>query len=263
MTRLAALLLLTAVGTGPAHALGKHTAPEDEAAHDAFVAELKAEHPVVALLPTEIPRVADRAVIAADFQQRLTAKLESNGYQVIPADVYGATYKALLLESGGIYDPITGERDEQKFANISQRARQTVADSHGATAFLESEILNREITFKGRFAVFGGVLSEAFAKGARSGFVSRELRAGVVNALYLRTTLLSPSGETLYENHGGIQLLTRQGASGLVAAEPPDALLKTADYNDEAVHLALRNMLEPAAALTKTMKKRPKFRVAK
>ncbi|MEO0365413.1 MAG: hypothetical protein AAF265_07980 [Pseudomonadota bacterium] len=247
------ILILGFLVAANAWSIGDHERPKDRKAHNAFVEALKVDHPIIALVPIRMMDVPEHDAAVAEFHELLTIKLERFEYQIVPADVYAEAWQAELESIGGIYDAVTGRRNEEKFAAAQARVRAAIQASHGATAFLETSIDNREIPHQGGLARFGGVKSWPHVKGAaRLG--GSTLNIGVVRALSLHAELYSAAGELLFENYGGIQLLTRETREGKTMAYPADELLRNTEFNKGAIHLALRNMLYDGRTLQRDQK---------
>ena len=255
---ISAALLLTAAAN--AETLGNHELPEDKAAHNARVALIRDSHPIIALQPLTLPTIDEAEAVKAEFHGLLQQELEANGFQVVPAEVFAEQWQARLEAVGGIYDAITGVRDDAKYEAALTDVRAGLAESHGASAFLVADILPRDVTFNGGNAKFGGVKEKANVKGGRAMF-GTTVPVGILRAAMLEAELFDASGESLYANMAGIQLLSKMGREGTVGLDP-DEFLRTGAYNKAAVSLALRAMLLDHAALSKNIQstKRKKAR---
>lgn len=244
-----AVLMLAAASAG---AVGNHDVPDDRDAHDARVMSIRENHSTIALQPIRLPDVADASVVRADFHRLLQEKLESHGFEVVPADVFAEQWRAKLEDIGGVYDAVTGERDEARYDATLAAVRAGLAESHGASAFLVTGIDSREVAFSGGTLTYGGVKEKAYVKGGKSLF-GTTLNVGILRAVFLEAELFDMQGTSLYANTAGVQLLNKMGRDGTVPVDPQD-ILRVEANNRAAVTLALRAMLLDHRALVRDIK---------
>jgi hypothetical protein len=95
----------------------------------------------VALWPVLLPPgTEDSAALEARLEKMLVAALESKGYRAIASAEYLAAWLEPAAKVGGVFDPVTGQPDEEKFTTVRDFARREVAARHGVDAILIAHV---------------------------------------------------------------------------------------------------------------------------
>lgn len=136
--------------------------------------------------------------ILTQFENVIEDKLRAAGLSVVPASEYAEIWDRIAGETGGFFDPYTGERDEESFQTAAGRLRTELVERFDPDAFLYPEIWEVEAPFSVGEAYWAGVTQSVTGGGGYSGDV-------------LATTLLvaiqDTSGNELYTKEAGIQVL--------------------------------------------------------
>ncbi len=169
------------------------------------------------------PDVHVSAAAAARIDSVIEAELADAGFRVVPAVEYGRIWDRILRQMGGFFDPITGERDEQKFAAARRELLNELqgrfdtqvvmyADLQLVDAFVENGLAEWDgITQRiGRNNTVDVRFRQSFERGE---FGGRD--DGVVSAVSLLLALDGADGAELYRNFGGLE----------VVSVPPDLIL--------------------------------------
>jgi len=247
------LTLLILMATPVAFAMGNHSAPKGSKDHNRFIKELRETYPVIALAPAELPQELRSQEAVDALEAELTRKLGFKEYTVIPAAVYAELWRKELEALGGIYDPITGQLIPENLLVAKARVRATMVESHDVDAFLETSVVERDAAYLGTVITYGGVKERAYVKGPSWG--TSDVAMGVLRALFLTAELVTPEGNVIYKNAGGIQLRFKESRDDVVVT-PVEELLSVQEYNRTAAHLALRGMLYDYRTLSRDIRAR-------
>lgn len=198
------------------------------------------------------------------FAEEIQSGLREVGFDVLDAAVYDSIRTAEILEVGGIFDPNTGRRYDDRHMLVEQRTRQVLAEEYGAEGFLVQEIWAVWAYYSGVVAEWDGtrqsligpeevtadmelgatvldvlLCSDDDAAGCEDG---RDGLGGALSALSLMVRLENSIGAILYAGRGGIELLELLDEEGEPYAQPPPHPFDTAERNREAVELALAQL---------------------
>ena len=146
--------------------------------------------------------VVGEVVVADSFLTEIETLIEEGlraaGFSVVSATEYADIWDRLADESGGFFDPYTGERDEVTFRAAADRLQAELLERFDPDAFLYPEIWEVEAPFSVGVASWGGVSQNITGGGGYSGDI-------------LATTLLvaiqDTAGNELYSKEAGIQVL--------------------------------------------------------
>jgi hypothetical protein len=183
----------------------------------------------------------------------LTQELDSAGYRVISDVVYTEEWNRIVDHMGGLYDPATGQRDDERLELARERLYQDLSELHQAYAVLYPEIWIVDAPFSDGVAQWDGT-SEALVSfgtrvldflGAIFNSGDSQLPYGTVPALSLMIFVEDMSGAEVISNAGGIQVLEKVGVSPDEVSEVPDGqlLVDWARIRD-AVRIALEPITE-------------------
>lgn len=220
---------------GGAEAAGEEEAAIEPPPEGARVAALRA-----LLLPGEDVPVPTE--VASRYAEHLRARLEEAGWWVLPADAFERTLRAIVLERGGIYDPITGQGDSSKLTAAIEETRRQLAARYGASAFVMAGIVVRPARITGEKASWDGVEEQVadIAAWKKLLVVTR----GTTEALSFGVAVEDVDGTELHSGWGGIQLKDRLERGRFVAV-PAGELFADPERDRRAVDLALGDWRGP------------------
>lgn len=193
--------------------------------------------PIVVLANPEDPEP-----VKAKFESLIEARLREAGFSVVPSREVGTTWKRMSDLVGGIFDPVTGQRDESKFKTVREHVLRELNAKLNVDALLHPRI--QPVTAR----LFSGFFSvEAKWHGA-SESVSSFCVYGSARALSLFVTIEDVHGVNLYVNAGGIQLLeTCKVGQGIVPV-PRHELFANEERNGASVSIALGPLIQRPAS---------------
>jgi len=193
------------------------------------------------------------------FEQDIRFTLLAHGFNTVSGSVYDAVRTAHILDVDGLFDPVTGQRYDDRTMLVERRTRQTLIDEHGVDGFLVQEIWNAPAYDSGQAAEWdvtrqGLIVPEDGAP--ERGPETRVLDGiacpagdagrcvGVLRALSFMVRLENSFGAMLYTGRGGIEfweLLDDAGESYLLSPPHP---FDRAERNREAATLALAQLVQ-------------------
>ncbi|HEX9201022.1 MAG TPA: hypothetical protein VF865_15795, partial [Acidobacteriaceae bacterium] len=154
--------LLTAALTTTLIAAGCATAPPYnpfKIAEEEFHGKIK----TIALAPVGVPGdLGDPDPVKAEFESLIEAKLREAGFSVVPSRESAEIFNNMNKQLGGIFDPVTGKRDETKLKTAQEHARRELGAKFKADAVLYPGISLGVASFAGGSASWGGT-SESLA----------------------------------------------------------------------------------------------------
>ena len=194
---------------------------------------------VVALEPLDMPEMKQTAEARAEFESLVTEKLKEAGLTVIPSDNYAALLQTLGKQDGGLYDPLTGKKNEAKAKEVQKKIYDELRTQHQIDAVARVVVIPASAHFSKCKARWHGVEQElescnVFSGGGYDGRIA---------AVSLLVAIENKEEKTLYMNAGGIQLTARLETGFLKATQfvPTEAngLLVDQLKNRESVAIAL------------------------
>jgi hypothetical protein len=185
----------------------------------------------------EIP-VADSTL--AYLETLIETRLREAGLSVVPASEYAAIWQRISDETGGLYDPYTGERDEEKFQAAVDSMNAELDARFDFDALLYPEVWEVMAPFEGGLARWGGVTRLIPSARGYSG----EVRAAT---LYL--VIQDKTGNELYAHEAGIQVLEHMERGQLTAIEP-ERLFEDTTWTVAAVLQALDPIIQARSTVT-------------
>ncbi len=209
-----------------------------------------------ATLPGELASYAARAV---EFDSLIASALEQSGLNLVPAYEYSALWETVMERAGGFFDPITGERDEQKFTLARDSLFGLLQELYAPDALLYPEVWIVGAPFAGGVAQWDGTSQALIGLGSRIldalgavlGQSESNLPEGTVDALSLVVFVEDIEGMELYANSGGIQVLQKVGRDpDDVTIVSGEEILSDHDRNRRAVWIALEPLLTALHART-------------
>jgi len=171
------------------------------------------------------------------FESHIENKLREAGFSVVPSKEYGDIWKRMSEQTGGYFDPVTGNRDEAKFKSIQERTFQELERKFNVNAILYSSILIVKASFNNYVAEWDGTEESFDARHGFIQFLDTSMSSGTIGALSMQALIKDIDGATLYVNRGGIQVVAKY-INGFVPI-PKGELLLNEERNVGAVNIAL------------------------
>jgi len=238
---------LTAVLTSTLIVAGCATAPPHnpfKIAEEEFHSKIK----TIALSPLAVPGdLTDSDPVKAKFESLIQAKLREAGFSVVPSKESGEIFSNMNKQLGGIFDPVTGKRDETKFKAVREHALRELSTKFKADAVLSGGIIAGTARFGGGKASWWGTTeSVAMSDGFLAAFQVANL-SGSIRTLSLVVSIENINGGDAYMNMGGIQLAAKLSGGQFVPV-PRDKLFASEERIAGAVNYALAPLVRKSAA---------------
>lgn len=193
----------------------------------------------IALAPVGVPSdLEDPDPVKAKFESLIEAKLREAGFSVVSSREAADIFDKMNKQLGGIFDPVTGKRDETKFKAVREHALRELETKFKADAVLYPNIRPGTARFAGGRASWDGT-SESLSttEGILGAFLVGQLQ-GTATALSLIVTIENIHGVDAYVNGGGIQLSAKISGGEFVPV-PRSQLFADEKRNAAAVNIAL------------------------
>ena len=216
----------------------------------------------VIVTPAVLPEGVLVSVRAASrIDSVIEARLRQGGYSVVPAAEYSRIWDGILRQMGGFFDPITGQRDEEKFGTARKELLRELKGRFDTQVLLYTELQVVDASVDNGVASWDGVTHDIRGSDGliRSEFYDTFERGefggstdGVISAITLMVAIDGPDGKELYRNFGGVEVLARR--RGLVVETESDFELRA---EVEHVQLAFNHALGPLMARRTMPRARP------
>jgi len=208
--------------------------------------EFKTRITTVVLEPLTVPDgLKDQEQVVAQFESLMTKKLVEAGFSVLNPQQVTEISQWSREQVGGVFDPVTGKRDESRFATARKLCLEELRTKYHADAVVCPSIQIAKAKFQNCWAKWDGVEEEIspvyFGVFCGSGNVF-----GSVPALSLVVRIENMDGRWIYLNGGGIQVLSRI-KTAFIAQSLTDVdralLFANRERNQTAVNIALGPLL--------------------
>jgi hypothetical protein len=179
----------------------------------------------------------------------LEARLREGGFSVVPALEYSRIWDGIIRQMGGFFDPLTGERDEQKFELARTELLRELQGRYHTQVLLYAELEIVDAYVENGVAKWDGAEHDirgqrtAIAAAYQDTFEWDELggtRDGVVRAVSLVVAVDGQDGREMYRNFGGLEVVARR--EGAVVQQAGDYALRA---DPERVSWAVIRALGP------------------
>lgn len=211
--------------------------------------EFRAKVKRVALAPVAVPRelgVSDATKVRIDAL--IEAKMQEAGFVTYPASHWGRAMARLEQESGGVFDPRSGQRDEKKLKALWQSLHAEMRRQFEFDAVLLPTVVVVRAGWNRNYANWDGV-SEPLSSGVSA--LLAPAAQGTLPALSLMMSMgpVNPEGDSLYRHRGGIHVLEKltplgERMSGLFKPIPPEAILADEERIRGAIDVSLGALLK-------------------
>lgn len=244
--------LVTAAATGCA---GRQRPPDPflVPAQDFF----RAIHTLVLVRVVPPPEMTVAEARLSHLDSMIAQAVEDAGFAVVESEISSDIWQRVIAESGPLYDPYSGERDESEFAAARSRFVARLVERFDADAVLYPQLWIVDAPFSDGVARWDGTTQPMLTTGGKvlswvgaiaAALASQEpepLPVGRVRALSLEILIEDLHGDRLYQHTGGIQTLEMMGwRDGDVRAVPDDEVLADRERNRRAVDIALAPLRE-------------------
>ena len=146
--------------------------------------ELRARVKSVALRPISVPSyLADPVELNEDVEAWVTARLTGGGYRVIPSHVWRDAWAVAASDVGDVFDPITGEADDERWQATRDAVFRELESEHGADAVLFVFVTVEGSLRASRFGVCGGASQPYYWPGSEPWGVPVYLLGSCVHAV--------------------------------------------------------------------------------
>ncbi len=218
--------------------------------YDPFIksrSEISSAVNILSMRPVSLADFDRKDEVAARYEALITERLEAGGFKVIPSSEYSSIWDPMLEQLGGVFDPITGEADEEKLEALRTHTTNELIAKFKIDGFVIPRIDVTTASWSGNTATWDGVTDETTGKGGFWASLAASDKYGSVPALSLILPLFSTSGEAFYVGRGGIQLSAYLKGGRFV--DVPESMWFVEPERDvNAVSIALAPLLtEPVA----------------
>jgi hypothetical protein len=167
--------------------------------------ELRERVRTIAIVPLRVSAgVADPALAREKIEPLVAARLAAGGFRVVGADEVDRAWRATVAEIGDLFDPVTGELDEERFEAVEDAVHHQLRTEHGVDAVLWMRVHAVELYLTGAKATFCGTTDAVYWPGDGLGtFESTTL----VLASCLSTTLYDMEERELYTIRSGLETI--------------------------------------------------------
>lgn len=198
---------------------------------------------VIALEPLGMPEMKQATEVRAEFESLVTEKLKEAGLSVIASDKYVALRDSLGKQEGGLYDPMTGKKNEAKAKEIQKKVFDELRVQYHIDAVARVFVIPRTAFFSGCTAKW----DEAAQDVGECGFFAGGNLYGRITAISLLVAIQDKEEKSLFINAGGIQLTATLKASFIKShqfeAVATDDLLIDKLKNRTSVAIALGSLI--------------------
>jgi len=227
---------LIAIGTGCA-----------STPYDPFVksrSEVFSAVQIVSMQPVSLADFDRKDEVAARYEALITERLQAAGFTVIPSNEFSAIWDPMLRQLGGVFDPITGEADEEKLKAVRTHTTNELIAKFEIDGFVTPRIDVTEASWYSNTATWDGVKEASSGKGGllASLLMTNANYQGSIPALSLILPIHNTSGEAYYVGRGGIQLFAHFNLGSFT--DVPESMWFVEPERDvNAVNVALAPLL--------------------
>lgn len=208
--------------------------------------EFFAKTKVLAFLPLVITVNVDAPDIKrAQFEAALERNLTAVGLKVIPSTVYQEIWDRLAKQMGGVFDPISGKRDDAKIKTLRDYTLNELRTKHDADGLLHPSIQVVKASFFAANAQWHGASESVIGDGFLNKFLVGDA-IGTTSALSLLILIENMNGVDLYQQAGGIQVVAKLAPGRQFVGIPQNQILADEERNLAAVEIALRGLSKDA-----------------
>jgi hypothetical protein len=220
-----------------------------------------AEVRTIAVAPTLVPpELLAPDSVMADFDWLIHDRMRSYGLEVLPPSLHDSIWVEHVLALGGIFDPVFGERFDDRVRQAHEWTVGALIDGHGADAILYPEVRVVLADFEGAVAEWDGAsqvvdgsiqagdkvvntvltVLELVTTEEEDEWEEDDVPVGSLKALTLSVQVENSLGARIYHRNGGIHLLEGADLDFFEKFEfSPEDMFGNAERIGEAVRMAL------------------------
>jgi hypothetical protein len=196
----------------------------------------------VACVPVTYDDSKEAKELSDKVGRLIAAKLQKRNIKSIHHQQWATCWKAEMEKVGGIYDKITGEADKEKLETMWKECVRQMKIQHRVDAVVDPSLMVTSAVLTSDIARWHGVEVDTRSFGTR--FWGGGSYSGRVPALSLLVTIYDPQGKKLFENAGGIEVLSDISGSGESAElVPKKQILKSWGKLSRAVDIAFEPLI--------------------
>ncbi len=214
--------------------------------YDPFIksrAEIFESVEVVVLMPIGLADFEREEEVSTRYETLISERLEEAGFKVIPPSKFENTWNRMVEQLGGIYDPNTGKRDDEKLNAIQEHTINELKAKFEIDGYVSPRVEVVEASFRGNHASWDGTKEATTGgEGFWTSLLVSEL-SGTISALSLIVPISNINHEVYYVGRGGIQLFAHY-KRGFVRI-PKSEWFKNPARDEAAVNIAFRALLNP------------------
>ncbi|BCK87255.1 hypothetical protein MIZ01_1027 [Sideroxyarcus emersonii] len=248
-TSIAALLLALLAG---GCAIDPPEAPSHfTLAHDEFYARVR----TIAIAPLAAPEeLTNSAPVAEKFEPLIAGMLRDAGYKVVPSYEYSALFEQEKTRQGGYFDAYTGKQDDAKYDAVLKATRDGLVKKFNIDAVLFPRIQPVDAPWHDQWATWDGITETVqsavglvgkgvlkFVNEPHMYLLEGPHEEGTIKAYSLAVSIEDASGQKMYANQGGIQVLSKITGNALIPV-PSEDLFTDDARNAKAVSIALESV---------------------
>ena len=204
----------------------------------------------IVLAPVAVPddfEFAESTLVTID--SLVEAGLVAAGFVTVPSTSYDEVWSRILGQIGLLYDPETGAQDVEKLEIAREQLFVDLEEFYHPDAVLFPEIQIVDAQFTDGVAKWDGTSEPLIGFGSRifaafTAMFGANHPIGSVEALSLAVVVQDMSGEELFMNAGGIQVLQKLKSNGSFREVPEAKLLADDERNRKAVKRALEPLIK-------------------
>lgn len=211
--------------------------------------ELQKNHPRIMAFNIRVENGLEmhRETLKTQLEPNIHAALEAKGFQFVPSDRFYQIRSELLAAEQNLFDPVTGQRDEVRSAEIWQQALIQAKNELNIDAFLYYGVIVRTAHFSNTLvsmyvASWDGKQESALADGVGAGKVLGSLfvqKTGSLPGLSVFVQFEDEFDNTISFGAGGVELLAQFNSDEDVVYKDLNNLFKDPQQLNSAVQHAL------------------------
>jgi len=200
----------------------------------------------LAMMPLQCPDFDRKVEVSARYEALITERLETAGFKVIHSSEFSSIRGPMIEQMGGMFDPITGEADEEKLEAVRLHTMNELIAKFDIDAYIVPKIVTVKANWMGNAAGWDGVTDTTTGKTGFWAAFSNSNMGGTLPATSLVVVLRDKTdSESYYVGRGGIQLVAHYGetfAGGFVDI-PESEWFVNEEKDVTAVAIALSSLV--------------------
>ena len=197
--------------------------------------QLRAKVDTVALLPLRIsPDLVEEERVRSLIEPRAIAMLREGGFAVVPPEEWDQRWQGIAHEAGEIWNPRTGERNDERYGAVRSELLQKLAAERGVDAIVYLSLFRQPVE--------GSARSPLLCDVARDVYWPDDLgittRVTLAHGACLQVEVYDLQMQELYQIWRGLEFVDTY-ALQTHASKPLDQRLRDAALLEEALTITL------------------------